>query len=271
MRKAAISVIIPAYNAADTIQQCVESVLYQTVSIHEILVINDGSTDNTEEILKDLIKKSNLKNLRIISQPNGGPSKARNIGIKEARGEWIAFLDSDDRWLPEKIAKQIEIFEYHKDFSIIGTQLLTSVGKRYKYSIKEISFKKMLFKNYLFTSTVLVQRKILLLFFFDENKKYSEDYKLWLQIVNKFKGVVINEGLVIYSARKKELGRKTLSDELWEMEKNEIENFRYFFKEKTLTMFQFYIVVIFSLVKFCKRFLQTKLITNHFGRYAKSI
>ena len=102
-----ISVIIPTYNRAHLIGKAVKSVLSQTYQDFEIIVVDDGSTDNTEEIVKSF---TDYKIYYICHKHNRGASAARNTGIKASRGEYIAFLDSHDEWLPEKLDKQIKTF-----------------------------------------------------------------------------------------------------------------------------------------------------------------
>ena len=102
----AVSVIIPAYNAAPFIAQTIESVLGQTFRNFEVIVVNDGSPD-TAELEREL--QSYMDRIRYQTQPNAGPSSARNLGIREARGEFVAFLDSDDAWLPDYLATQMKI------------------------------------------------------------------------------------------------------------------------------------------------------------------
>jgi len=97
-----VSVIIPTYNRAKYVTQAIDSVLAQTYRNYEIIVVNDGSTDNTREVLKRY-----GDNIRYIYQENAGGAAARNTAIKAAKGQWIAFLDSDDEWLPEKLATQM--------------------------------------------------------------------------------------------------------------------------------------------------------------------
>lgn len=99
-----ISVVIPAYNRKSTIRYCLESVLRQTVGPFEIIVVDDCSTDNTVDIVKSF---SDLRIRCITLDENSGAQVARNCGIREAKGEWIAFNDSDDEWLPEKLEKQL--------------------------------------------------------------------------------------------------------------------------------------------------------------------
>ncbi len=111
-----VSVIIPAYNAAPFIRRAVESALAQTWPHKEILVINDGSTDDTGSILKHYEQV-----VRIFDQRNGGLSNARNRGIKESNGEYIAFLDADDYWKPKKLERQVEILKNNPDIGFCST------------------------------------------------------------------------------------------------------------------------------------------------------
>jgi glycosyltransferase involved in cell wall biosynthesis len=98
-----ISVIIPTYNRAQLVTKAIDSVLAQTYHDYEIIVVDDGSTDNTKEVLQPYMDR-----IRYIYQENAGVSAARNAGIRVAKGEWIAFIDSDDQWLPDKLSAQIE-------------------------------------------------------------------------------------------------------------------------------------------------------------------
>ena len=105
-----ISVVIPAYNAEKTIIECINSVLNQTRIdlIEEIIIVDDGSKDQTANVVRENFDN---KLIRIISKSNGGVSSARNTGIKSAKGKWIALLDSDDIWLPNKIEKQVKAIQ----------------------------------------------------------------------------------------------------------------------------------------------------------------
>lgn len=105
---AKVSVIIPTYNRAEYVTQAIDSVLAQTYTDYEIIVVDDGSADNTKEVLLPYMDR-----IRYIYQENAGASAARNKGIKAAKGDWIAFLDSDDEWLPGKLAVQIRAVERH--------------------------------------------------------------------------------------------------------------------------------------------------------------
>lgn len=113
------SIVIPAYNCAQYIQQTLRSIYQQTVQDYEIIVINDGSPDDLEEVLK----KETDPRLRIITQPNGGVSRARNRGIQEAKGSYIAFLDSDDVWLPFHLEKAKIFFESYPQYHWYATKI----------------------------------------------------------------------------------------------------------------------------------------------------
>ena len=105
---AKVSVIIPTYNRAEYVTHAIDSVLAQTYTDYEIIVVDDGSADNTKDVLLPYMDR-----IRYIYQENAGLSAARNTGIKAAKGDWIAFLDSDDEWLPGKLAVQMRAVERH--------------------------------------------------------------------------------------------------------------------------------------------------------------
>lgn len=121
MGKPMISAIIPVYNTAQYIIECLESIKNQTYTKYEVIIVNDGSTDDSEKLISQFICENNLDNFRLISKENGGFCSARNEGIKQATGEWITFIDSDD-WLEnsffENFAKADE--KYHVDFVLVG-------------------------------------------------------------------------------------------------------------------------------------------------------
>ena len=106
MNKLLVSVVIPAYNRANSVRRSVESVLQQTYRHLEIIVVDDGSTDGTAEVLETFEDR-----IQVIRQPNGGPSSARNTGVAHSKGEIIAFLDSDDTWKPEKLERQVRLLQ----------------------------------------------------------------------------------------------------------------------------------------------------------------
>ncbi len=122
-----VSVIIPAYNAAWCIRRAVDSVLAQSYPGYELIVVDDGSTDDTAALLAGYADA-----VRIVSKPNGGLSSARNAGIAAARGEFVAFLDADDWWMPEKLARQMALMDARPDllFCSTASAVQTPAGER---------------------------------------------------------------------------------------------------------------------------------------------
>ncbi|MDO6709190.1 glycosyltransferase [Aliiglaciecola sp. 2_MG-2023] len=115
-----ISVVIPVYNCEALIEETLSSVLNQTYPVHQIILVNDGSTDHSLQVLQGY----NADNIVIIDRPNGGVSSARNEGIMHATGDWVAFLDSDDIWMPNKLALYAEITDCYPESSVIYSEFL---------------------------------------------------------------------------------------------------------------------------------------------------
>jgi teichuronic acid biosynthesis glycosyltransferase TuaG len=207
-----ISVIIPAYNSAKYIAEAIESVLNQTYPVLEVIVVDDGSTDDTAEIVKKIASRPMTYELRpkirYFYQDNRGPAAARNRGIREARGNYIAFLDSDDLWLPDKIEKQIVLFD-RSDYAMVYCDMSHVVngktayksylkGRGYKYFGRGDIYDNLLRENFIFTPTVIMRRCILdKIKGFDEKFRICEDYKMWLSIAREYPIGYIDEPLVI--------------------------------------------------------------------------
>lgn len=251
-----ISVVIPCYNSSKTIFTCIESVFKQTYLPKEIIVIDDGSTDNTLILLEKLRERGPKEiDFYILSQRNSGPSVARNKGIQYAKNEWIAFLDSDDQWNVDKLEKQIVAINTDVKIVLCGTLFDFSTNPIVDNLFKRISFKDFLFKNYFNTPTVLVKKGVLEKFYFDENQRYSEDYKLWLNICYENECILLNQSLASNIENKKIYGASGLSSNLWKMEKGELSNFKDLYESKKIGFLMFMLVSLFSIIKFLKRVL----------------
>jgi glycosyltransferase involved in cell wall biosynthesis len=250
-----ISVIIPAYNAQNTIIKCLDSVITQSYNIYEIIVIDDGSTDNTANIIEDISKQNELKNIHLHRQLNSGPSSARNYGIHVAKGDWIAFLDADDSWLINKI-------EIQANFIIRNNAVFCSTAYPkpiFDSSIttKVITFRDLCLRNYFTTSSVLVNKVIVAETLFDINQKYSEDYKVWLMIAYQHKCHYINQVLSTAVTNKRVFGDSGLSADLVRMELGELNNFLTIYKLHFISFFELIKYSSFSLIKFFRRCLSS--------------
>ena len=206
------SVIIPTYNRAKYLKKAIKSVLKQTYRNFEVIVVDDGSKDKTKKVAKRFGGQ-----IRYIRQKHRGPSAARNTGIKHARGRYIAFLDSDDKFLPRKLEKNRQFLLKHPKCKFLYSWYydVNRKGKRVKLvktprckSKKEIQKKLYKRKFTIRTSTVVVKRQC-----FDEvgyfNPKYlrSQDWDMWLRLVAKYRAYCQRIPLTEYRRHKRRISR----------------------------------------------------------------
>ena len=195
-----VSVIIPSYNRAGFLEEAIESVLSQDYENFELIVVDDGSTDETRNIVKEYAER-----ITYLYQDNSGVSCARNMGIKRSSGEYIAFLDSDDKWLPNKLSCQIEFFAANTHALICHTEeIWIRKGIRVNPMKKHKKYSGMIFEQVLplcivSPSSVMIKRD---LFFekiglFDESLPACEDYDLWLRIAARYPIYLIETPLII--------------------------------------------------------------------------
>lgn len=251
-----ISVIIPMYNAEKTIASALQSIKnQQTNELFEILVINDGSVDCSVQNVEDFKNKNPQMNIQIINQKNKGVSAARNAGLRIANGEFIALLDADDEWLPEKTDKQMKFLK-NENFGIdfIGS-LRNNIKLTFPYHINhqqlaKITLKKLLLKIEAQTSTVIFKKKILQnTGFFDEQQRYSEDANYWMRISQNNNMMILNENLVISGGGKKSFGVSGLSANLTEMEKGIQKNLSEMYKTRRINFLEYLLYFVFSKFK----------------------
>ncbi len=196
-----VSIIVPVYNASKTIEKTIKSVLNQSYNNFEIIIIDDSSTDKTFEIIEKL-GKNDRRILIYKNKDNLGVALTRNLGIAIAKGEFIAFLDSDDIWNPLKLQLQLEnIKRYDIDLSYTSYKLINDTNDsegKIRFVPKNIEYKTLLKENIICCSTVLLKKDLILKYKFKSNY-FHEDFVLWLQLLKdgfKFRG--INEVLVLY-------------------------------------------------------------------------
>jgi glycosyltransferase involved in cell wall biosynthesis len=233
-----VSIIIPTYNSDKFLYETIESVLAQTYHNYEILIIDDGSTDNTKEVLKPFKDK-----IKYIYQKNsGGPAKPRNIGIKKATGKYIAIFDSDDIMMPQKLDQSVKFLENEPNVGMVftnfmkinekgqqysGTHLVTykmfcklnkkKVGDA-KYIIKgKDAFETLFFENYIGTSGVIVRKEIFSkVGLFNENVTHGglEDRDMWFRICRFYDIGYLDLIGHKYRIRKGSVSKRTLASNL---------------------------------------------------------
>ena len=249
-----VSVVIPAYNAEKTLEKAVQSILDQTVQVETIIIVNDGSKDRTQEIADNLKEKAqSLKDspeIKVISIENSGASHARNVGIKEAKTEYIAFLDSDDSWHPEKIEKQLQVFEANADAVLVSTS--STVKTKFSCRTKIISYWHLLIRNHVITSSAMAKTSILKSLLFDETLKRAEDYNLWLKIGKEGSLYFIDEKLVFF-ADKRTFGQTGLSKDYHALSRDELRGFIKLYKTHYLNLLQFLFGFSMSCIKYARK------------------
>ena len=198
-----ITVVIPAYNSMQYLPATLESVFQQTFVDFEIVVVNDGSTDNTQEYVSSLTDSR----LKIVFQENKGLAAARNIGIAHARGEYIAFLDADDLWESTKLEKQLRILDNNPEVGVVYTWVAyvnergKKTGRIFKDRAEGQIWKELTIFNIVRCGSVPMVRKVCFetCGTFDCNLNSAvEDWDMWLRIANKYHFKAIKEPLVYY-------------------------------------------------------------------------
>lgn len=200
-----ISIIMAAYNAEKTIEQAIYSILNQTYPNFELLVVNDCSKDGTAELVKKIAAEDSR--VRLISNvKNSGVSYTRKHGLEEAKGSWIAILDSDDAWAPEKLEKQIALQKkMNADLLFTGSAFMDSDGQPidwYLHAPLEVTYRQLLKQNVLSNSSALV-RKELYAEHYAVGDGMHEDFAIWLSILKEGKKAYgVDEPLLIYRIAK---------------------------------------------------------------------
>ncbi|MBW2408337.1 MAG: glycosyltransferase [Deltaproteobacteria bacterium] len=194
-----VSVVIPTFNRGWIVKEAIESVLTQDFTDFELIMVDDGSTDNTPEILREF-----GSDIRVIRQSNSGVSAARNCGIQASVGRWIAFLDSDDLWRPQKLSLQVDFFTGHADAMICQTEeQWIRNGVRVNPKVRHHKFSGLIFERSLelclvSPSAVMIRKDLFNeVGLFDESLPACEDYDLWLRVSCRFPVYLIDTPLII--------------------------------------------------------------------------
>lgn len=200
MNNLIVSVVMSVYNDENYISEAIDSILNQSFKEFEFIIINDGSTDRTLKILKEYEKKDSR--VVLINQENKGLTKSLNIGIKKAKGGYIARMDSDDISHPQRLQKQIKFLKLNKEYALVGTNIekIDKDAKHIefnttKYNNEEIQ-KTLSIRNCFAHGSVMIKRELVgEELYYDEAFRYAQDYRLWTKIAKKFKVANLKEPL----------------------------------------------------------------------------
>lgn len=193
-----ISTVIPTYNCRKYLNRAIDSVLEQTRPVDEIIVVDDGSTDDTPDLLAQYGDR--IRTLRV---NNGGLSWARNHGMRIARGSWVALLDSDDWWMPNKIEKQVELIEQNPqlDFVYTGIRMIRLDGEFWDRDTTDPAtiWPGLRYANTITPSTIMARRDLLLeAGGFDESLRRCEDWEMWVRLGENVRYGAVRQPMIYY-------------------------------------------------------------------------
>lgn len=212
-----VSVIIPTYNRVDYLHEAVESVLAQTFRNFELIVVDDGSTDDTQKVAASWKGK-----LRYLRQKNSGPSAARNNGIRNSVGRFIAFLDSDDTWTPEMLEKQVLMFKKNPAAGLIATGYTLMNTERQLTKQIIMSSKDLAdaargnhYMNFFATSSVMVKKHCFQATgLFNEKLRFAEDWDMWLRILQHYDFAYLPQALMNYRVHPDKISTTSLQNNM---------------------------------------------------------
>jgi glycosyltransferase involved in cell wall biosynthesis len=245
-----ISVVIPCYNSEHTIVRALRSVEQQTLQPSEVIVVDDASNDNTVATINQYAAQSTL-NIRVIEQSsNGGPSVARNAGWNTATGDFIAFLDADDIWHPQKLELQSDVMTSNPTCAMSFHDHVFTSSEHFATQAQSLVTSRATLRNYLIrnqsaTPTVMLRNTIPQRF--TDTKRYAEDYLLWMTIIAKHGS---NPGY----------GGSGQSGRLWKMERSELSGFVSLWRSRALSLPTLVAVSSWSIAKYLLRLFDTFLI-----------
>ncbi|MFA5832102.1 MAG: glycosyltransferase [Bacteroidota bacterium] len=205
-----VSINLCCYNSEKYLRETIDSVIKQTCKDWELVIINDGSKDSTEAIVHDYIQRGHP--IRYIYQENHGLGYSRNKALEHSSGEFIAFLDHDDLWVPEKLAKQVSVMRNNQDVDFVYSnyyKLTTYTGKRLALGFKDKQPEGMIFFKFLYSyqvglSSVMISRRSLnsLDSLFDERFQHIEEFDVFMRVLYKHKASYIDEPLSVWRIHK---------------------------------------------------------------------
>lgn len=253
------SVVIPAYNCSLTICESLDSILNQTRYdlIDEIIIVNDGSTDNTQDVVNEYILIHNNDNIRLINKINGGAASARNIGIINSRNQYIALLDADDIWLPKKIELQDSIISQYDFIRALGTNRegeIISIGKKVANGVRKVSPVMYCIKNWPCTPSIIFDKTI----FqdqapFPEDMTHAEEGLFFLKLSYTCGLYYMQESLVYCGGGKRAYGSRGLSGNIYKMHKGVEKMLCKAVINKYISWAWFPFLYVYEMIKYLRR------------------
>jgi len=266
-----VSVVVPCYNHAETLERALQSVLDQTRAADEVLVIDDCSSDASLQVALAFSRRSGVP-VRVTGCPvNRGPAAVRNVGWEQATGTHVAFLDADDAWHPRKLELQLQVFAQHPGLALCGHAFRVAAPGEEVPVLPDLAggvpsepldAGALRWHNTLPTPSVMLRRDLPQRF--REDQRLSEDYLLWCEIV--FSGASARRlPLPLLTLFKSSFGEQGLSARLWPMERAELQVFRRLGRQRLLPWPAVALASVWSLVKFTRR-LALVLVQGRTGR-----
>lgn len=257
-RRPTVSVVIPVFNSGAMACGAIDSVLAQGRPDIEVVVVDDGSRDRSAEEIEAHIASRPGHVIRLVRQANGGAASARNAGIANCRGEFVAFLDSDDRWLPGKLDAQLAVFAEEPGVALVGSLTNTSASAFHRLHgdapTYRVDYRAQLLSNRFQTSTVMIRASALAAVGgFPDSQRYAEEGDLFLRLVHRYGAVVVNRVLVDYDSGKAGFGQSGLSGNLMGMWKGELANLGRARKRGEIGWTTLGLMLAYSFAKFTRR------------------
>lgn len=263
-----ISVIVPVYNNEETVLNALDSVLAQTRLdlIEEIIIVNDGSTDASPAVIKEFRKQNLSAPIVEVNQANQGASAARNAGMRIARGDWIALLDADDVWLPNKLEKQVFYLDRNADIDFIGgnhKEVPLRILTRRVVSLHKASIRDLCIKWFPVTPSVLFQRRIFEeIGGFNEEMRYAEDGEFFSRICIRYNYYYIPEKIVSIGHGKQPYGESGLSANLREMYLGNVRIFQNLHDSQRINTPFYLFIRTYAYMKYLRRIIIRLLTTR---------
>ncbi len=254
---APVSVLIPCFNCSATLERAISSVYHQTMRPAQVILVNDASTDSSRQLADTLQKTYEEGWLRVVDlETNCGPGTARNVSWEQAKQPYVAFLDADDTWHPQKIELQFTWMREHPDVVLTG-HLVTQMKKDApplrlpeQWRAWHVTPKHLLISNRFHTSSVMLRRDVP--YRSERGWRFLDDYLLWLRIVMSGLSAWRLEVPVAFRY-KKVYGEGGLSGKLWDMEKEELDVYKNLRGRGDLNALPFWLLYCWSLAKYNRR------------------